>query len=435
MQEKIPLVIGFGVTGKSIINYLADSHSEIFLIEEWEENPSLEEIKNIELKVHINPDINEELFQNISRIYSSPGVSGQHEIFSYAKKHNIKVSSDIEEYLTAQEGIKVLVTGTNGKTSTCLIIETLFKSVFPSLTISVLGNIGNPVLPHIKDDIDISIIEVSSFQLELLNEIQFDIGLLLNIEQDHMDRYLSYQDYENIKFLVLKYSLFNISYDDIDRGLSNPLNYKDIEIPQAVLELPTFKNWPMHDIENLRASLAVLKCYYENFYNSSFDELTLSKELERAFMDFRKPPHRFEIIENSLGINFINDSKATNLDAMLKAIKAVNELKKDQESIHLICGGDLKEQDTNSIDLKSISSVGRVLIYGKDKEILFQSMRQYTECLLVNDLEEAVMEAMELSKGGDYVMLSPACSSLDMFINYQERGDKFKRLIEDLLDE
>jgi UDP-N-acetylmuramoylalanine--D-glutamate ligase len=188
----------------------------------------------------------------------------------------------------------------------------------------------------------------------------------------------------------------------------------------------------MHDIENLRASLAVLKCYYENFDNSSFDELNLAKTLERAFMDFRKPPHRFEIIENSIGINFINDSKATNLDAMLKAIQAVNELKKDQESISLICGGDLKEQDTNLTSLTSVSSVSRVLIYGKDKEILFESMRQYTECLLVNDLEEAVMEAKKYSKEGDYVMLSPACSSLDMFINYQERGDKFKRLIEDL---
>ena len=432
MQEKIPLVIGFGVTGKSIINYLAASHTEIFLIEEWEENPSLEEIKDIELKVHLNPDINDELFQNISRIYSSPGVSSKHEIFSHAKKHNIKVSSDIEEYLTVQEGVKVLVTGTNGKTSTCLLLETLFKSVFPSLKISVLGNIGKPVLPHIKDDIDISIIEVSSFQLELLNEIEFDIGLLLNIEQDHMDRYLSYQDYKNIKFLVLKYALFNISYDDTGSRLSNPLNYKDMDIPQAVLELPTFKDWPMHDIENLRASLAVLKCYYENFDNSSFDELNLAKILERAFMNFRKPPHRFEIIENSIGINFINDSKATNLDAMLKAIQAVNELKKDQESISLICGGDLKEQDTNITSLKSVSSVSRVLIYGKDKEILFESMRQYTECLLVNDLEEAVMEAKKYSKEGDYVILSPACSSLDMFINYQERGDKFKRLIEDL---
>ena len=432
MQEKIPLVIGFGVTGKSIINYLAASHTEIFLIEEWEENPSLEEIKDIELKVHLNPDINDELFQNISRIYSSPGVSSKHEIFSHAKKHNIKVSSDIEEYLTVQEGVKVLVTGTNGKTSTCLLLETLFKSVFPSLKISVLGNIGKPVLPHIKDDIDISIIEVSSFQLELLNEIEFDIGLLLNIEQDHMDRYLSYQDYKNIKFLVLKYALFNISYDDTGNRLSNPLNYKDMDIPQAVLELPTFKDWPMHDIENLRASLAVLKCYYENFDNSSFDELNLAKILERAFMNFRKPPHRFEIIENSSGINFINDSKATNLDAMLKAIQAVNELKKDQESISLICGGDLKEQDTNLTSLTSVSSVSRVLIYGKDKEVLFESMRQYTECLLVNDLEEAVMEAKKLSKEGDYVMLSPACSSLDMFINYQERGDKFKRLIEDL---
>ena len=228
-----------------------------------------------------------------------------------------------------------------------------------------MGNIGKPVLPHIKDDIDISIIEVSSFQLELLNEIEFDIGLLLNIEQDHMDRYLSYQDYKNIKFLVLKYALFNISYDDTGNRLSNPLNYKDMDIPQAVLELPTFKDWPMHDIENLRASLAVLKCYYENFDNTSFTELNLAKTLERAFMDFRKPPHRFEIIENSIGINFINDSKATNLDAMLKAIQAVNELKKDQESISLICGGDLKEQDTNLTSLKSVSSISRVLIYGK----------------------------------------------------------------------
>ena len=213
MLEKIPLVVGLGVTGQSIIKYLSESYKELFVIEEWRENPYIEELKKSEINFHINPQINNELSHKISEIYISPGIAKEHEIFSYAKTHKIKVSSDIEKLVNTNESIEVLVSGTNGKTSTCLMIESLFRLVFPDLRISVLGNIGKPVLSCIKDDIDIAIIEVSSFQLELLDEIQFDIGLLLNIEQDHMDMHSSYEDYQKIKYSILEKARFNISFD------------------------------------------------------------------------------------------------------------------------------------------------------------------------------------------------------------------------------
>ncbi len=204
MQKRIPLVLGFGMTGQSILNYLSKKYNEIYLIEDWEENPSLREIGRFGIKVHVNPQINSELFSKVSYVYSSPGIPNQHKALSLASKHKIDISSDIEEFLKINKSIKILITGTNGKTSTCQILETLLRSVFSDLKIVSIGNIGKPVLNYIDNDIDISIIEVSSFQLELLNEVEFNIGLLLNIEEDHLDKHTDIENYRNVKNSVLK---------------------------------------------------------------------------------------------------------------------------------------------------------------------------------------------------------------------------------------
>ena len=172
------------MTGQSILNYLSKKYNEIYLIEDWEGNPSLREIDRFGIKVHVNPQINSELFSKVSDVYSSPGIPIQHKALSLASKHKINIFSDIEEFLKINKSIKILITGTNGKTSTCQILETLLRSVLSDLKIISIGNIGKPVLSYIEDNIDVSIIEVSSFQLELLNEVEFDIGLLLNIEED-----------------------------------------------------------------------------------------------------------------------------------------------------------------------------------------------------------------------------------------------------------
>ncbi len=117
MQKRIPLILGFGITGQSILNYLSKRYSEIYLIEDWEENPSLREIDRFGIKIHVNPQIDRELFSKVSDVYASPGVPIQHKALSLASEHKINILSDIEEFLKINESIKILITGTNGKTS------------------------------------------------------------------------------------------------------------------------------------------------------------------------------------------------------------------------------------------------------------------------------------------------------------------------------
>ncbi len=422
------------MTGQSILNYLSKKYNEIYLIEDWKENPSLREIGRFGIKVHVNPQINNELFSKVSDVYCSPGIPNQHKALSLASKHKISISSDIEEFLKINKSIKILITGTNGKTSTCKILETLLRSVFSDLKIVSIGNIGKPVLTYIDNDIDVSIIEVSSFQLELLNEVEFDIGLLLNIEEDHLDKHADIEDYRNVKNSVLKNADINISYNDRNLFSKTFLNYKTIILPNELAESSIFYDWPSHDIENLKASVAVLEALIERFRKSSLGNINLFAELEKAFDQFKKFPHRFEHLEMVGGVNFINDSKATNLDATLKAISAANELEKIGD-IYLICGGDLKGQEIASKELQEIKSLQKVFIFGKDKELIFNTLRQYAQCMIVQDLKEALIEAVKLTKDDDCVLFSPACSSLDMFKDYKDRGETFKRLIKDLNDE
>ncbi len=422
------------MTGQSILNYLSKKYNEIYLIEDWKENPSLREIGRFGIKVHVNPQINSELFSKVSDVYCSPGIPIQHKALSLASKHEISISSDIEEFLKINKSIKILITGTNGKTSTCKILETLLRSVFSDLKIVSIGNIGKPVLNYIDNDIDVSIIEVSSFQLELLNEVEFDIGLLLNIEEDHLDKHSDIEDYRNVKNSVLKNADINISYNDRNLFSKTFLNYKTIILPNELAESSIFNDWPSHDIENLKASVAVLEALIERFRKGSLGNINLFAELEKAFDQFKKFPHRFEHLEMVGGVNFINDSKATNLDATLKAISAANELEKIGD-IYLICGGDLKGQEIASKELQEIKSLKKVFIFGKDKELIFNTLRQYVQCMIVQDLKEALIEAVKFTKDDDCVLFSPACSSLDMFKDYKDRGETFKRLIKGLNDE
>jgi len=431
VQKKIPLVIGLGITGRSLVNYLANIHKEIVIIEDSINQVLLDEIKQPNLTLHINPSINADLFRKISTIYPSPGIPIDHDIFSYASKFDIKISSDIQEFIKFNSSRKILVTGTNGKTSTCLMIKSLFENFLPDLNTFVMGNIGEPVLDNINKNIDISIIEISSFQLELLKEIEFDIGLLLNIEEDHIDRHFNFENYKKIKYSVLKNSSFNISFDSNNPFQKDFRNYKNINLPLDLFESKIFKKWPIHDIDNLKASLAIIDCYCENFTSFSFEDFNMTKELESTFDEFLKPPHRFEFLGNINGINFINDSKATNIDAMLKAIGSANEIKNSGD-IHLICGGDLKHQKIRSLNLNEVQKVKSAIIYGKDKEIIYRSINQFAECTIVSDLKEAVNLAVKLSKESDYIMLSPACSSLDMYKDYTERGNEFKKIVSNL---
>ena len=430
MEEKFPLVIGLGATGSSLIDYLSKSYEKIFLIEDWKDNPNLKRIIQEIPKVVINPKLDNELFSQVSKIYPSPGVPSDHVIFGHARKNKLEVSSDIQEFLVTHKSTKILVTGTNGKTSTCLLIKHLFEFFYPNLKIAALGNIGEPVLDYLGKEVDVSIIEVSSFQLELLNQIEFEIGLLLNIEQDHLDRHGTFKEYKAIKEKVLKHSAFNISFNNRNSLDKDYKNYHNHELPKGFLESSTLLDWPLHDKQNLRASIEVLNTYSKH-YKGIKNNKNLYEGILKSLKSFRKLPHRFEFIKQCEGVSYINDSKATNIDAMIKAVNSANQYSQEG-NIYLICGGDLKGQDILSADLSELSNVRKILIYGKDKATIFNSMNKHSESLSVLDLESAFRITVSMAKEGDYVLLSPACSSLDMFSDYRERGDRFKQLVNDL---
>jgi UDP-N-acetylmuramoylalanine--D-glutamate ligase len=190
-------------------------------------------------------------------------------------------------------------------------------------------------------------------------------------------------------------------------------------------------DWPLHDKQNLKASIQVLKVFLNNFKSNEYKEEDLYANIRKTFKDFTRPPHRYEFVSSFTGIDFINDSKSTNLDSMLMAVRSVHHNKQKGE-IYLICGGDSKGQDFIKTDLSELKNVKNIFIYGKDKKIIFNSVQKYSNCKSVIDLETAFKTTLSMAKKGDTVLFSPACSSLDMFKDYQERGNRFKSLVKDL---
>ena len=431
VQKKIPLVVGFGITGKSLINHLSKSHKELYLIEDSADNFDFGKSLNDKLNLIVNPVIDEKLFNKVSEIYSSPGIPEDHIVLRMANENKINVLSDIEIFLKKTQCVKILVTGTNGKTSTCLILKTLLQSLFPNLNIEALGNIGFPVLDYMEKNLDIAIIEISSFQLKLIKEIEYDFGILLNIAEDHLDRHANFEEYKELKYSVLKNAVYGVSFESKNPFKNDHRNFKDKQLSSDILEMPCFRYWPSHDLENLKAALEVVSIYCEKYSDFSFLEVELKSFLEKAFSDFNRPSHRFELLEKINGINFINDSKATNLSSMLMAINATSSISKEG-NIYLVCGGDLKNQNLTTIDLDPLRKVNKAIIYGKDKHKMSQSFACYTDSLTADDLIQATKLAIEHSSCEDYVLLSPACSSLDMFKDYAERGDIFKKYVRTL---
>tara|TARA_Y100001970_G_scaffold122166_1_gene151421 strand:- start:6635 stop:7930 length:1296 start_codon:yes stop_codon:yes gene_type:complete len=428
--NKIPLILGLGKTGLSFAKYLAKSEETFYILESSPNEIFLQELNDLDIRYILNPEISERTFNLISTIYPSPGVSKDHEVFQYAKNFNIPIQTDLDLYLRNSQSYNILVTGTNGKTTTVSMLEHLLRGFLKEKSISAIGNIGIPVLDSLDKKIDIAIIEVSSFQIESSSELESEMGILLNIEEDHLDRHKSFQIYKSLKRRVLKESRINIS------NLENKIDGKkfyDYENYFSEFNFPntlTLEKWPKHDISNLKAALVALKLILKHKENLEIDDVNnFLEEAIGVIASFKKQPHRFEIIENVGGILHVNDSKATNVDATLKSIESCRNINKEG-NIFLICGGDLKGQQINKKIASNFKEISNCFIYGKDKKILKEVLSNFTSCLCCDDLDSSYLLAREKSKAGDIILLSPFCSSTDMFSDYRERGNRFKQLLE-----
>ena len=428
-MNKIPLIIGLGKTGVSLAKHLAKSEETLYISESSPNDIYLNELKNLDIKYVLNPKISERTFKLISTIYPSPGVRAEHEVFQYAKNFNIPIQTDIDIYLKNSKSYNILVTGTNGKSTTVSMLEHLIRGFLKDKSVSAIGNIGKPVLDFLDKKIDIAIIEISSFQIESSSQLDSHIGILLNIEADHLDRHKSFKIYKSLKRRVLQESNINISTLEHKIAGKKFYDYENFFPEHNFLSSQTLEKWPKHDVINLKAALVALDLILKHNENIEIHDVNdfLNKAIE-IISSFKKQSHRFEVIENINDILHVNDSKATNFDATLKSIESCRNLKKEG-NIFLICGGDLKGQQLNKNIASHFKEINKCFIYGKDKKILKEILSDFTSCFCCDDLDSAYLLASEESKTGDIILLSPMCSSTDMFTDYRERGNRFKQLI------
>ena len=428
-MNKIPAIIGLGKTGISLAKYLSKSNNNLFIYESSLNSKSLKELKDIDVDFVLNPEFSERAINSISVIYPSPGISKDHEILKSAKEFNIPVQTDMDIYLNNSSSFKILITGTNGKTTTACMLEHILKEHLKHKSVEVMGNIGKPVLDFLDKKIDVAIIEISSFQIESCSKLNSDIGILLNIEEDHLDRHKSFNIYRSLKRRVLAESKINISYKEQQINDKKFYDFEDYFSEFDFSNNPALKNWPTHDISNLKAALLATALTIKCIEKNAVSDLNnfLSRSLERM-VSFSKKAHRFEMIEDEDGVLHINDSKATNFSATVQSIESSSKLHKEGD-IYLLCGGDFKSQNIDKAKATIFNDIKRCFIFGKDKKILEELLSDFTDCICCDNLDDAYFLAKQESIKGDIILLSPACASIDMFKDYQDRGNRFKELM------
>jgi len=412
MKQKI-VILGFGVSGKSVCRYFQQRGIEPLVMDR---NPDLALSTSID-------------FQEVECVVVSPGVPLDDPWVLAAKEAKVAITSEIELALRelAQKKVKVIgVTGSNGKTTTTLMIAHLLQHA--GKRVRCYGNIGTPLLEvlHEKKMADYLVVELSSFQLDLLPPMKsLDAAVLLNISPDHLDHHKSMHAYSGAKCkiatLLKEEAKLYLSDDVVNRFFSNAkeeiIFFEKVEEKVALISSLGYREGRfLHgDLQNWKAAIAV--CSFLNLKDDT---------LRHALQTFQKPPHRFEFVCSRQGVYYINDSKATTAHAVISALESM------QEKVILIAGGLDKGVDFRVWRPFFKQKVEKVFVIGAAADKIAQSVGQSTEVVEAHTLRQAVHLAASCAKAGQTVLLSPGCASFDQFKNYQTRGEHFRELVTSL---
>ena len=444
------IVLGAGLSGIAASKLLIKNEVEVLL---FDNNPkvSIDKIKKsiyskIKFKVVLEKISDAEL-KEMNLCVISPGFPKNNSTYLQIKKLNIPVISEIELGYLYSKGQAVGITGSNGKTTTVELTGNILKKSFKD-KVQVVGNIGVPYCEKVlkeKEDTKY-VIECSSFQLEDIVKFEPRIAAILNFSPDHLDRYESYIDYINAKLniavnmksgdtlilnyedqilrdLVLQKNMFNCktvffsSKRTLTEGFylfDNAIFYKDKTKTIKLLSVDELQIIGKHNYENVMAAMAI--GYYMG---------VTFVDIVDACKEFKGLEHRIEFVREKNGVKYYNDSKGTNPDATINAIDAING------KIILIAGGRDKGIDYGNLIMKVKEKVRYLILIGEAKKKIALKAKDfnYNYIIFADTLDEAVDIANSYSNVGDNVLLSPACSSFDMFKDYEDRGQKFKEKV------
>lgn len=446
------LVVGLGKSGVSATKLLCKKGLKVTVTDELNKSDlkdSLDALEGYEFESDLGKHVLK-TFTDQDLIVVSPGVRLDIKPLEQARKSNIPVISEIElaaQFITEP---MIAITGTNGKTTTSHLVHEMIQA--GGKTAFLGGNVGTPLSDYVlkRDKCDFVVVEVSSFQLETCFDLKPHVSIFLNVAPDHLDRYSGFDDYVKAKLrlknnmteedLIItnlrdsklmsqlsgtaaKHLYFTTdSFAKIPAQFTEKFQGAHLEPSQLVLKTERWKEHTfqlqgallrgLHNRENMMAAMLAAKA------------VGISNEaIQKTLLTFKPLPHRMEFVARKNQVSFYNDSKGTNVHSLMKSLESF------REPVILIAGGRDKGEQYETLAPYIRKHVKSLILVGEAKEKLNRAIGDFSETFLVGTFEEAVYVAYQKSRSGDVVLLSPGCASQDMFKNYEERGEHFKKIV------
>lgn len=446
LSGKKAVVVGLASTGISASRFLKACGAEVVATD----SKKLNELSGIEALLSIGVEVkagghSEVDLNGVETVVISPGVPYDLPFLNKARGMGAEVISDVELAYRFMDAPVLAVAGTNGKTTTTALLGQVLEDAGKKAFVG--GNIGTPAIEYVENGggADICVLEVSSFHLETTRYFNPGAGILINITEDHLDRYRDFEHYAQTKFRLFE----NQSSDDfaivntndpviakkvaegIGRGRVVPFTVEGVVdeglylTPEAIIyrmdgveeayPLSGIRLTGLHNMENIMAVIAAARL-------SGVDRASLLKTLS----EFGGLSHRMEFVRELDGVTYIDDSKGTNIGALMMALRGV------KGPVILIAGGRHKGGDYSVLADLVKEKVRLMVLVGEARFKIKEAIGRLTWNIIVDSFEDAVKVAHGYAKAGDTVLLCPACSSFDMFKSYKDRGDRFKALVREL---
>ena len=438
-KGKNVLVIGLARTGRECARFLTQQGATVSISDlrnTAELSQEMASLAGLSLSYLLGGEERSWL-EGIDYVVPSPGVPMDNLLLRNAVARNIPVLSEVELAYRYFGAPLVAITGTNGKSTTTTLIGRMLEADGKKVFLG--GNLGAPFIGAVSGSWDWGVVEISSFQLEWVDEFRPRIALLLNVTEDHLDRYASFADYcqakERIFAAQQSADVAILNRDDPlvwalrQRLAARVVSFGFGEVAEGLFAKPTEVIWRdgiveerfslsqakihgVHNVENIMAAIAAAKCAGVS-----------RRAIQSALEEFPGLEHRLEFVREKDGVRYYNDSKGTNVGAVVKSLASFSG------RVILLAGGVDKGGDYGPLAEGIKKQVRRLVLFGAAKQTIAGTLGQLTTTVLVDDIAAAVRDAAAHAQPGDVVLLSPACSSFDQFRNYAERGETFKHLV------
>ncbi|PJD95845.1 MAG: UDP-N-acetylmuramoyl-L-alanine--D-glutamate ligase [Legionella sp.] len=441
MNHSFYLVVGLGKTGLSIARYLQQNNQAFVLFDTRKDAAGISECQvefpSVPLYLEELPEL---VFAQVTEIITSPGLSLDLPLFVKARQRGLPVYGDIECLARAIKAPVIAITGTNGKSTVTTLVGEMAKAA--GIRVAVAGNIGTPVLQLLGDgeSYDLWVLELSSFQLDLTSSLNAQVATVLNISPDHLDRHHSLDGYVKAKQRIYhhaQYCLYNrddeATRPDVTTDAPNACYSFGFSAPVSDWEWGLIRQGEQYFIaKGQEQILAVDRLLIKGTHNwlnalaacALADRAGIPQQaMQEVLTSFSGLKHRCQWVRTLNDVDWINDSKGTNIGATISAINGVGSAM--QGRIVLIAGGQGKGADFHDLRQSVADYVRTVVLIGEDAMKIEQALCDVVSLSHAASLEEAVMIAYQEAKAGDVVLLSPACASLDMFNDYNHRGEVF----------